>query len=86
MVEDESDKKMESLKIVPSWRRVARALERNDFFLTRLSFGETKSDLMYLKDMINGCKNLYEKNSSDSKPLAILYDKVKSELEEEESE
>ena len=45
MIEDEADKKMESLKIVPSWRRVARALERNDFFLTRLSFGETKSDL-----------------------------------------
>ena len=62
MIEDEADKKMESLKIVPSWRRVARALERNDFFLTRLSFGETKSDLQYLKDMIYGCNNLYDEN------------------------
>jgi len=85
MVEDEADKKMESLKIVPSWRRVARALERNDFFLTRLSFGETKSDVQYLKEMIYGCNNLYDENSTDSKPLKRLYNKVKKEMEEEEN-
>lgn len=83
MVEDEADKKMESLKIVPSWRRVARALERNDFFLTRLSFGETKSDVQYLKEMIYGCNNLYDENSTDSKPLKRLYNKVKEEMEKE---
>jgi predicted phosphoadenosine phosphosulfate sulfurtransferase len=86
MIEDEADKKMESLKIVPSWRRIARALERNDFFLTRLSFGETKSDVMYLKEMIYGCKNLYDENSTDSKPLKRLYKKVKEEMEKEENE
>jgi predicted phosphoadenosine phosphosulfate sulfurtransferase len=86
MIEDEADKKMESLKIVPSWRRVARALERNDFFLTRLSFGETKSDLGYLKDMIYGCNNLYDENSTDSKPLKRLYNKVKEEMESEKNE
>jgi len=86
MIEDEADKKMESLKIVPSWRRVARALERNDFFLTRLSFGETKSDVQYLKEMIYGCNNLYDENSTDSKPLKRLYNKVKKELEEEKNE
>ena len=86
MIEDEADKKMESLKIVPSWRRVARALERNDFFLTRLSFGETKSDLQYLKDMIYGCNNLYDENSTDSKPLKRLYNKVKEEMENEKNE
>ena len=86
MIEDEADKKMESLKIVPSWRRVARALERNDFFLTRLSFGETKSDVEYLKEMIYGCNNLYDENSTDSKPLKRLYNKVKKELEEEKNE
>ena len=80
MIEDEADKKMESLKIVPSWRRVARALERNDFFLTRLSFGETKSDVKYLKEMIYGCNNLYDENSCDSKPLKRLYNKVKEEM------
>lgn len=83
MIEDEADKKMESLKIVPSWRRVARALERNDFFLTRLSFGETKSDLQYLKEMVYGCNNLYDENSTDSKPLKRLYNKVKEEMENE---
>ena len=86
MVEDEADKKMESLKIVPSWRRVARALERNDFFLTRLSFGETKSDVQYLKEMIYGCNNLYDENSTDSKPLKRLYNKVKEEVEKEKNE
>lgn len=86
MIEDEADKKMESLKIVPSWRRVARALERNDFFLTRLSFGETKSDVQYLKEMIYGCNNLYDENSSDSKPLKRLYNKVKEEMENEKNE
>ena len=86
MIEDEADKKMESLKIVPSWRRVARALERNDFFLTRLSFGETKSDVQYLKEMIYGCNNLYDENSSDSKPLKRLYNKVKEEMEKEKNE
>lgn len=85
MIEDEADKKMESLKIVPSWRRVARALERNDFFLTRLSFGETKSDVQYLKEMIYGCNNLYDENSCDSKPLKRLYNKVKKEMEEEQN-
>lgn len=86
MIEDEADKKMESLKIVPSWRRIARALERNDFFLTRLSFGETKSDVKYLKEMIYGCNNLYDENSTDSKPLKRLYNKVKEELENEKNE
>lgn len=86
MIEDEADKKMESLKIVPSWRRVARALERNDFFLTRLSFGETKSDVQYLKEMIYGCNNLYDENSTDSKPLKRLYNKVKEEMENERNE
>jgi len=86
MIEDEADKKMESLKIVPSWRRVARALERNDFFLTRLSFGETKSDVQYLKEMIYGCNNLYDENSTDSKPLKRLYNKVREEMENEKNE
>ena len=86
MIEDEADKKMESLKIVPSWRRVARALERNDFFLTRLSFGETKSDVQYLKEMIYGCNNLYDENSCDSKPLKRLYNKVKEEMEKEKND
>ena len=86
MIEDEADKKMESLKIVPSWRRVARALERNDFFLTRLSFGETKSDVQYLKEMIYSCNNLYDENSCDSKPLKRLYNKVKEEMEKEKND
>lgn len=72
-IPDEADKHLESDKKVPSWRRIARALERNDFFLTRLSFGETKSDLGYLRSMISSYANLYDEQSTDSKPLKRLY-------------
>ena len=78
-----------NLREVNFWRpggQVFKALERNDFFLTRLSFGETKSDLKYLKEMIYGCNNLYDENSTDSKPLKRLYNKAKKEMEIEENE
>lgn len=61
-IKDEADTKLESSKKVASWRRIARAIERNDFWMKRLSFGQTKSDverLFELKkkyaDLIHGC-------------------------------
>jgi len=41
---DVADSKLESQRKVASWRRVARALEKNDFWMKRLSFGQTKRD------------------------------------------
>ena len=41
---DEADSKLESQKKVASWRRIAKALEKNDFWMTRLSFGQSQSD------------------------------------------
>jgi len=41
---DEADSRLETRKKVASWRRIAKALERNDFWMTRLSFGQSKSD------------------------------------------
>ena len=41
---DEADSKLESRKKVASWRRIAKAIEKNDFWMTRLSFGQSKSD------------------------------------------
>jgi len=58
MIPDEMDRKLESQKKVPSWRRIARAIERNDFWMGRLSFGQTKSD----KEMLFRLKEKYGKN------------------------
>ncbi|PJH58733.1 phosphoadenosine phosphosulfate reductase, partial [Salmonella enterica subsp. enterica serovar Typhimurium] len=43
-IPQEADKKQETQKKVISWRRIARAIERNDFYMKRLSFSQNKSD------------------------------------------
>lgn len=69
-IPDTADKKLESSKKVPSWRRIARAIERNDFWMSRLSFGETKSDKELLKEMkIKYKSNLIKEENTNSKPL-----------------
>lgn len=45
---DEADRWMESHRKIPSWRRIARALEKNDFWMRRLGFAETKGDAQVL--------------------------------------
>ena len=69
-IPDTADKKLESQKKVASWRRVARAIERNDFWMSRLSFGETKRDkelLLEMKEKYKG--NLIKEENTNSKPL-----------------
>ena len=69
-IPDYADKKLESQKKVPSWRRIARAVERNDFWMSRLSFGETKKDKELLKEMKQKYQsNLIKIENTDSKPL-----------------
>lgn len=51
IIPDEADRKMESQKKVPSWRRVARAIEKNDFWMRRLSFAPTKFDVQRLAEL-----------------------------------
>ena len=66
-IPDENDKKLESNKQAPSWRRIARAIERNDFWMKRLSFGQTKDaaeKLRLLKEKYKGFL-LKEKNTTD---------------------
>lgn len=57
-IPDEADTKLESQKKIISWRRIARAIERNDFYMKRLSFSQTKSDEEKLKKFISKYKNL----------------------------
>lgn len=48
---DEGNKKLEADTKIPSWRRIARALEKNDFWMKRLSFSATKTDVERLNEL-----------------------------------
>lgn len=62
--------KLENQKKAISWRRIARAIEKNDFYLRRLSFAQTKSDDKELKRLIHKWDNLLNKTTrTDDKYL-----------------
>lgn len=44
-IPDEADLKLENKRMVPSWRRVCKALLRNDYWCKGMSFTQTKSDV-----------------------------------------
>ncbi|WP_297425800.1 DUF3440 domain-containing protein [Clostridium sp.] len=75
-IEDEADKKLESAKKVASWRRIARAIEKNDFWMGRLSFGETKSDVERMFELKKKYKNLIYAKDTDSKKLKEIANKL----------
>ena len=52
-IPDEADPKDEAAKKVPSWRRICKALLRNDYWCKGLSFSQTKSEAYekYMKIM-----------------------------------
>lgn len=79
---DEGDKKLESLKVIPSWRRIARAIERNDYFMSRLSFSQTKSDIEQLEIMVSKWDNILDIENTDSKPLKREFSKIKENNEQ----
>lgn len=68
-IPDEADLKLESAKVVPSWRRIARAIERNDFYMKRLCFSQNKSDEDKLKKMIEKDSNIIDLESTTDKHL-----------------
>jgi len=68
-IPDTADRKLETAKKVASWRRIARAIERNDFWMSRLSFGQTKSDVKRMFELKKKYKNLIYGKDTDSKPL-----------------
>lgn len=68
-IPDEGDRKLEATKKSASWRRIARAIERNDFWMSRLSFGETKKDVERLFELRKKYRNLIRPQDTDSKKL-----------------
>jgi predicted phosphoadenosine phosphosulfate sulfurtransferase len=57
-IPDTTDLHDEQLKRAASWRRIARAIERNDFYMKRLSFSQNKRDEELLEKMISKWQNL----------------------------
>ena len=58
-----AEPRLENQKKAISWRRIARAIEKNDFYLKRLSFAPTKSDEKELKRLIHKWDNLLNANT-----------------------
>lgn len=75
-IRDEEDKKLESQKKIASWRRIARAIERNDFWMKRLSFGETKNDVKRLFELKKKYKNIIHGKDTNDKHLKKWADKM----------
>ena len=69
-IPDTAEHKLENQKKVISWRRIARAVEKNDFYLKRLSFAQTKNDDKELLELIHKWDNLLtKKTKTDDKTL-----------------
>ena len=74
--QDEADAKLESQKKVASWRRIARALEKNDFWMKRLSFGQTKRDSEKLIEIRNKYHYLINGKETNDKYLKAIAKKM----------
>lgn len=68
-IPQEADIKMESKKKAISWRRIARSLEKNDFYMRRLCFSQTKGDEEKLRKFMRKYQNFLSSNSDTDKDL-----------------
>lgn len=76
-IPETAEAKLENQKKVISWRRIARAIEKNDFYLRRLSFGQTKTDDETLQKLIHKCDNLLNKTTkTDDKTLVKIIENM----------
>ena len=74
--------KLESQKKAISWRRIARAIEKNDFYLRRLSFAQTKTDDKQLMELIHKWDNLLNHTTlTDDKTLQKIVLEKRAEKE-----
>lgn len=82
---DEADKKLESKKKVASWRRIAKAIERNDFWMKRLSFGQTKSDVNKLFELKKKYRNIIYGKDTNDKHLKRVAQRLNEEVKKIDS-
>lgn len=78
-IPDEEDKKLEAAKKAASWRRLARAIEKNDFWMSRLSFGETKRDVQRLFELKKKYRNIIRPQDADGKKLREVAERLERE-------
>ena len=71
-IKDEEDSELETAKKVASWRRIARAIERNDFWMKRLSFGQTKGDVERMFELKKKYNDLLDADATNDKHLKQL--------------
>ena len=84
-IPETAESKLENQKKAISWRRIARAIEKNDFYLKRLSFGQTKTDDIELKKLIHKWDNLLNKTTkTDDKDLIEIIQAQNNEEKEVE--
>lgn len=74
-IPDEADSKLETMHKVPSWRRIARAIERNDFYMKRLGFSQNMYDENLLKSMIQKYDNLFDVSNTTDTHLKRFYER-----------
>ena len=79
-IPDEEDKKLEASKKAASWRRIARAIEKNDFWMSRLSFGETKRDVQRLFELKKKYRNIIRPQDADGKKLREVAERLEKEI------
>lgn len=75
-IKEEEDLKLESAKKVASWRRIARAIERNDFWMKRLSFGQTKSDVERLFELKKKYADIIRGENTNDKNLKEIAERM----------
>lgn len=80
-IPEEAELKLENSKKVISWRRIARALEKNDYYMKRLGFAQTKTEKELLLKLIHTYDNLL---NSSTKTNDKTLKKLIEELEDEE--
>ena len=75
-IPETAESKLENQKKAISWRRIARAIEKNDFYMRRLSFAQTKNDDKELLELIHKWDNLLNKTTkTDDKILQKMIEK-----------
>lgn len=65
-IPEEEPTKLENQKKVISWRRIARAIEKNDFYLKRLSYTQTKTEEAELREFAHKWDNLLSSDTISS--------------------
>ena len=73
------DPRLEAQRKTISWKRIARAIERNDFYMKRLTFSQNKSDEQKLRKMLKRYDNLLSVENTNDKHLKQFMEEYKNE-------